>query len=176
MRGLFLSILTALILAIGIMGILPVFTSVRATAFITPLLVLSVMSSPLPRVLLWTGLTGLVIDSYTFVAVPLHIVRWLILVVVAWLLFERWLTNRSLYTALVLTALITAFDMGVVWISEGLQNVSSVVWSWQEVGIIMLVNLLLSTTSFTILAAFTKRFSLSFTGIDSSARSSSWYG
>lgn len=115
MRGILLSASMGFFLALLQIAVFPFVFSTRDFSFAIPCLVMFIMSSRFSRVLVCAITIGMILDSYTFIEPLFWSVRYLFLSAMAFFLFQRWLTNRSMYTAIALASFMTGADQVIGW-------------------------------------------------------------
>lgn len=173
MRGLFGSIFWGVFAAIWSLGLMPFFVSTHGVGLVIPSLVLLRMGSKFSRVFAFAMSAGVVLDSYALDGWQFHTLRLLILAGVGSFVFTQWLTNRSMYTAVVLAAFLTFVDQIWLMVVYRLHGITfRLVNALHEVGIALVIHIILALAGFYCVSLFTKRFSISF----GNQRDLTWYG
>ncbi len=173
MRGFFLPILLGLLTGVCQVAISPFFVSYRDIGFVLPCLVLFVMSVRLSRSLAFAVTAGMVLDSYILSHPSFFLLRLLVLVGITYGVFSRWLTNRSVYTALVLAAVASLTDGIFSFFIALAQGVSfQLAFSLRGILLSLSIHMVLSFLGFIFMMALPRRVRFP-SGIDTSSR---WYG
>lgn len=174
MQGIFLTFFLGLVLAVCEIAVIPFLVSHREIGLVIPCLVLLLVRTPLMYALTFIITVGILLDSYALYGFEAHTFRLLFLLGVSWFVFTRWLTNKSIYTALVLSLLATCLDVLLALLLNLGQGVSlAVAWSSKGFFLALVVHGLCSFVAFSLLNLLsprTRRFSVS------RDRSSSYYG
>ncbi len=173
MRGLLGSFLWGVFAAIWSLGLMPFFVSTHGVGLVIPSLVLLRMGSRFSRVFVFAMSVGVVLDSYALNGWQFHTVRLVLLAGVGSFIFTQWLTNRSLYTAVVLAGFLTIIDQ--IWLisTYAMQGIAfRFVNAMHELGVALLAHVILVVVGFYCVSLFTKRFSISF----GNQRDLTWYG
>lgn len=173
MRTVVLSVALGVLLALLSFGVWPFLSSMGSPIFVIPTMVLLLTRARFSRVLACALAFGLLCDSYSLYSPEFYTLRLVILVSIGFWTFQHWFTNRSVYTAVALTALLTFLDRLIAWIFH-LFTAHSVflVWSWRHEFLNLVSNTVFAALLFFLLVFFTQRLSLS--GFEH--RRSSWYG
>lgn len=173
MRGLILSACLGVLVAAWEIAVTPFLFVSHGAGMLIPVLVLLLMGSRVSRALATAAVSGVILDCYALSVPGFYVFRICLFTIGAWFIFKHWLTNRSVYTAVVLAVLMTITD---VLSRQGVYSLQGVptayTWSWQGVGMALLWNIFLSAFGFTLVASLTKRFSVT---IPDPSRTS-WYG
>ncbi len=161
MRGFIVSMLIGVVAAVCSVAAMPFLTGNEGVGVVVPALVLLLMGARLSRVMVFAVSTGIVLDSYAFYLFEGHTIRLCALAVAASFLFTRWLTNRSVYTAMALAFLLTILDQLLGTIFYAFQNASGIHgWSWTGLASALAFHSLATACGFVLMGFFTKRLSL----------------
>jgi hypothetical protein len=115
----------------------------------------------------------MVLDSYALSHPSFLLIRLLALVGLTYMVFSRWLTNRSVYTALVLAAMASLADGIFSFFIALAQGITfPFAWSLRGMAVRLFVHMVLSFVGFMLLMSLPRRVRFS-SGIDSASR---WYG
>jgi len=160
MQGFFLSALWGIVVALCTLGVVPFFLVGKGVGFVIPSLVLLLMITPFSRVAVHAVTVGIILDSYALDLTYFHTFRLLGLAVVGFFIFRQWLTNRSLYTGLVLGILMTTIDQLWIVTADLFQGSGgTITGSLRTLFGAYLVHGVLIIVGFTALAFFSKRLS-----------------
>ncbi len=168
-----MSVLLGLVVGVLSIGFMPFIFAHVGAGMVLPTLILLCMSTRPRQGLVFALVTGAVLDSYAFYAFELHTLRLLILVWLTTFLFSRWLTNRSVYTAVALVVVVTILnqlcELGLAsWHSQtGLAS-----FSWASGVWVLGLHILLTILGFTFLSFFTAHVRL----IGQPQAAKAWYG
>lgn len=155
-----LSGIWGIIVALCTIGGVAFFLVGRDVGLMIPSLVLFLMVTALSRTITYACVAGAILDSYALTGLYFHTFRFLFLVLVGFFISRQWLTNRSLYTGLVLGAMLTTLDQIWIALAEVFQgNGGSFFALMRTLGTAYLVHALLILIGFTALAFFSKRLS-----------------
>jgi hypothetical protein len=173
MRGLVWSVILGILIAVWSVAVMPFFAMSHGLGIAIPCLVLLLMGSRPSRLLLTMTIAGMIIDSYSLSLFEAHTAQLLLLSLTAWVIFARWLTNRSMYSAVALALILSLFER---LMNLGVHLLGGVVvertWSWMALGVTLVWNTFVTALGFMLIAALSQRLSLLFT----EARVSSRYG
>lgn len=162
MRGLIISILLGILAGVWSIGVMPFFFVHDGAGLIIPGLILLFMSTRLSRGVAFALSAGMVLDSYGIATFEGHTIRLFLLALVASIIFSRWLTNRSIYTAMALALLLTVLDQLLGFFFSIFGSTSSVSsWSWVGLGLTICFHVFATALGFTWVGFFTKRLWLS---------------
>lgn len=168
MKGFIVSMLAGIVAAVFSVAAAPFLATHEGAGILLPILVLLLMSTRFSRGITFAISAGIVLDTYAFYAYEWHTLRLCMLAVVASFLFTRWLTNRSVYTAVALALLLTVLDQVLGAIAYAFQNTSGFHgWSWRGVVFVLLFHAFVTACAFVLTGFFTKRLSLT---LDRSSR------
>ncbi|GEM_PF-5438453 len=163
MRGLIGFILLGIVAGVCSLGVVPFFFGDEGVGFVIPGIVLLCMALQPTRAIVFALAAGIVLDSYAFYPFELHTARLFCLALLGTYLFRRWLTNRSLYTAVALAGALTILDQGVGVILYGWENGSiGRSWGWAQGGRVLLFEGFVTAIGFLIVGFFTKHLFGSF--------------
>jgi hypothetical protein len=155
MQGIFFSLLCGLLVAIFQIAVIPFLVSYHEIGLVIPCLVLMLVRTRFAYALTFVLMVGFLCDSYTLYGLEFHTVRLLLLFAVSWIVFRRWLTNKSVYTALVLSLLITGLDAFLAFASDVFQGVApGLAWSWKGFFLALLIHGICSFVVFSFLSFF----------------------
>lgn len=173
MQAMFFLGMFALLVAASQIALMSFFVVYRDIGFVLPALVLLVMSARPSSGLIFVFVTGLILDSYALAHWQLHSLRLMVVFTVTWLVFSRWLTNRSLYTAMVLALLATVIDRVCSLFIQLIQGVSlALAWSWSGFLLTLVLHVLFSVLGFSLLMSAPRRWLSWSRGSDPQR----WYG
>lgn len=173
MRGFFVPIFLGLLAGVCQVAITPFFVGYKDIGVVLPCLVLFVMSVRISRSLAFAVTAGMVLDSYVLIHPSFLLLRLLALGGLTYIVFSRWLTNRSVYTALVLAALASLVDSIFSFFIALAQGVPfQLAWSLRGTLLSLFVHMVASFIGFTLIMSLPRRVRFP-SGIDTSSR---WYG
>lgn len=173
MRGFLFPVFLGLLAGVCQVAITPFFVGYKDIGVVLPCLVLFVMSVRVSRSLAFAVTAGMVLDSYVLVHPSFLLLRLLVLVGLTYGVFSRWLTNRSVYTALVLVAVASLTDRVFSFFIALAQGTPLyLAWSMRGSLLSLLIHMVLSFLGFTLLMSLPRRWIFP-SGIDTSSR---WYG
>lgn len=161
MRGLIVSIFFGILAGVCSVAIMPFFFAHEGAGLILPGFVLFLVSARRSRGIAFIISAGVVLDSYAFYTIEVHTVRLLVLALIAFFIFTRWLTNRSFYSALALSMLLTLLDQFFRIILYLFQNTSGLRgWSWSDVVWVFVFHACVTAFGFFWIGVLTKRLSI----------------
>lgn len=115
MKRVILLVLIGLILGLWEVAVLPFLPSFFAFRPILPCLVLILIASQLSNALIVAALSGLLIDIFTLGPLTFAAGRLLVTVLILHVIFQRLLTNRSLYTTIALVLIGRTVEQALAW-------------------------------------------------------------
>lgn len=173
MRGYVVPVFLGLLAGVCQLAITPFFVQDKDVGVVLPCLILLVMSTRVSRSLAFAVTAGIVLDSYALSHPTFLLIRLLALVGLTYGVFSRWLTNRSVYTALVLAAVASLLDRVFSFFIALAQGISfSLAWSLRGLVLSLFIHMALSFLGFTLIMSLPRRVRFS-SDIDPSSR---WYG
>ncbi len=173
MRGLLLPILLGLLAGVCQVAITPFFVGYKDIGVVIPCLVLFVMSVRVSRSLAFAVMAGMVLDSYVLIHPSFLLLRLLVLTGLTYGVFSRWLTNRSVYTALVLAVVASLTDSIFSFFIALAQGIPfQLAWSLRGILLGLCIHMVLSFIGFTLIRSLPRRVRFP-SGLDMSSR---WYG
>ncbi len=173
MRGFLWPVFLGLLAGVCQVAITPFFIGYKDIGVVLPCLVLFVMSVRVSRSLAFAVTAGMVLDSYVFTHPSFLLLRLLVVVGLTYVVFSRWLTNRSVYTALVLAAVASLADGVFSFFIALAQGVSfQLAWSLRGILLSLFMHMALSFIGFILIMSLPRRVRFP-SGIDTSSR---WYG
>ncbi|MFH0840722.1 MAG: hypothetical protein V1865_01925 [bacterium] len=168
----YLRILLNFILALGLFTLQASFLNVLPVLYylnlVLVILIFILVLMDLNWAIAWFLIIALCFDVFSFQAFGTHLITYSLVLIISYILLINFITNRSLYSFLLLTAVATIiYNVSLQLASYLMSYNSSLDFStsfWINVGWRLLANLIITGIVFYILSLFSRRFKPVFLG------------